>query len=321
MKKKYICWVCVDALKVGTWKQAEALASKWIGKYEKKPIHLPSWCRWMPSKIFAKLPVFLKNMAVKSITDPLPDIIIAAGRQAVLVALALKRSTKTVVLMNPGISPQHFDAVVAPTHDQLLGKNVIFTQGAIHAIQPEKLVFPRTLEKYTNPRVGILLGGNSVHGTYKDELAIKMANDLRTFINSNSALIGASLIITPSRRTPLKWLEIFERNLDGVPYWIWNQKTKNPYPNLLKGIDAIIVCEDSISMASEACVMGKPVLIYPTGITKLKFKRFYQQLFARKHAQPFEIKANLNNQLVLNELDKVIEQLNKMNFFPAKNPT
>jgi mitochondrial fission protein ELM1 len=148
-----------------------------------------------------------------------------------------------------------------------------------------------------------------------------MANDLRTFINSNSALIGASLIITPSRRTPLKWLEIFERNLDGVPYWIWNQKTKNPYPNLLKGVDAIIVCEDSISMASEACVMGKPVLIYPTGITKLKFKRFYQQLFARKHAQPFEIKANLNNQLVLNELDKVIEQLNKMNFFPAKNPT
>ena len=321
MKKKYICWVCVDALKVGTWKQAEALASKWIGKYEKKPVDLPAWCRWMPSKVFAKLPVFLKNMAVKKITGPLPDIIIAAGRQAVLVALALRQSAKTVVLMNPGISPQLFDAVVAPIHDQLDGKNVICTQGAIHAIQPENLVFPRALEKYTNPRVGILLGGNSVHGNYKDELAIKMANDLRTFINSNSALIGASLIITPSRRTPLKWLKVFEHNLDGVSYWIWNQKTKNPYPNLLKGVDAIIVCEDSISMASEACIMGKPVLIYPTGITKLKFKRFYHQLFSQRHAQPFEVKSKLNNPLVLNELDKVIEQLNKMNFFPAKNPT
>ena len=321
MKKKYICWVCVDTLKVGTWKQAEALASKWIGKYEKKPIHLASWCRWMPSKIFAMLPVFLKSMAVKKITGPLPDVIIAAGRQAVLVALALRQSTKTVVLMNPGISPQLFDAVVAPIHDQLDGKNVICTQGAIHAIQPENLVFPRILEKYTTPRVVVLLGGNSVHGTYKDELAIKMANDLRTFINSNSTLIGANLIITPSRRTPLKWLEIFERNLDGVSYWIWDQKTKNPYPHLLKGVDAIIVCEDSISMASEACIMGKPVLIYPTGITKLKFKRFYQQLFDQKHAQPFEIKANFNNQLVLNELDKVVEQLDKMNFFPAKNPT
>ncbi len=319
MKKKYICWVCVDAFKVGTWKQAEALALKWVSEYEKKPIQLPIWCRWMPSRVFVRLPDFLKIMAVRSLNGPVPDIIIAAGRQAVLVALALRHRTKTVVLMKPEISPHYFNAVVAPLHDQLEGGNVICTQGAIHGIQPEKLIFPGDLEKYAQPRIGVLLGGNSVHGEYKDELAIKMANDLRDLVILNTSLIGASLIITPSRRTPLKWLEIFERNLEGISYWIWDQKTENPYPHLLNEVDAIVVCEDSISMASEACVMGRPVLIYSTGITKQKFKRFYQELFTKSYAQPFTINAKLNKSPVLKELDRVVEQLNEMKILPTKS--
>lgn len=308
MKKKIICMVCVDALKVGTWKQAEALASKWIGQFEKKPIQLPIWCRWMPPKLFAMLPGFLKNMVVKSFSSHLPDLIIAAGRQAVLVALALRHQVKTVVLMNPGVSPSYFDAVIAPVHDQLKGENVINTQGAIHGIDPNELEFPKYLEKYMYPRIGVLLGGNSVHGVYEKNLAVKMANDLRTFAVAQ----GASLIITPSRRTPIEWLEDFEAVLEGLSYWIWDQKTVNPYPNFLKGVDAIVVCEDSISMASEACVMGKPVLIYPTGITKLKFKRFYQQLFSNSYAHPFTMDAKLTTSPVLKELDRVVDQLKKM---------
>ena len=310
--KKIICWVCVDTFKVGTWKQAEALASKWIGIFEKKPIQLPIWCRWMPPVLFVKLPEFLKNKAVKGLGNYLPDIIIAAGRQAVLVALALRHKSKTVVLMNPGVSPSYFDVVIAPVHDQVEGKNVINTQGAIHGINPEELIFPECLEKYGCPRVGVLLGGNSVHGVYEKDLAIKMANDLCAFTASK----GASLIITPSRRTPVEWLEIFEKTLEGVSYWIWDQKTTNPYPNFLKGVNVIVVCEDSISMASEACVMGKPVLIYPTGITKPKFKRFYEQLFENSYAQPFSQDAKLNTPQVLKELDRVVEQLKKMDILP-----
>ncbi len=308
MKKKYICWVCVDTLKVGSWKQAEALASKWIGKYEKKSIQLPVWCYWIPPEVFVRLPGFLKNMAVKSLGSCLPNIIIAAGRQAVLVALALRHKVKTVVLMNPGVPAHYFDAVIAPVHDQIEGQNVVCTQGAIHGINPEELIFPECLEKYAYPRIGVLLGGNSIHGLYKENLAIKMANDLRAFAASKEA----SLIITPSRRTPVKWLEIFKYHLEGLPYWIWDQKTTNPYPNFLKGVDAIIVCEDSISMSTEACVMGKPVLIYPTGITKPRFRRFYQQLFLNSYAQPFAKDAKLNTPPVLKELDKVVDQLNKM---------
>lgn len=312
MKKKIFCWVCVDTLKIGTWKQAEALASKWIGVYEKKPIELPIWCRWMPPKLFIRLPNFLKNLAVKSFKSPLPNILIAAGRQAVLVALALRHKTKTVVLMNPSVNTNYFDIVVAPAHDQLIGKNVIVTHGAIHGIEPENLMFPSDLEQYASPRVAVLLGGNSVHGNYDENLAIKMAKDLKALISSNSLWGKASFLITPSRRTPLKWLEVFEKNLEGLSYWIWDQKTTNPYPNFLKGADAIIVCEDSISMASEACVMGKPVLIYPTGIKKPKFKRFYQQLFAKGYAQPFALITKFITPPVLKELDRVVEQLNDM---------
>ncbi len=330
MKRNIYGWICVDAQKTGTWAQAEALAKRWLVDSARKPVSLPNWCRWMPPGLFAILPGFLKRLAVKNFSDALsnihgdthdlPDIVIAAGRQAVLVALALKpalkqiappnHQVKTVVLMNPMVSCQHFDTVIAPIHDQLAGQNVISTCGAMHGIEPAQLVFPRELQSYSNPRVGVLLGGNSLHGVYKKALAIKLAHDLKDFIAVHGASPGASLIITPSRRTPVDWLAIFEENLTGLPYWLWDQTSPNPYPNLLAGLDAIIVCEDSISMASEACVMGKPVLIYPTGIETPKFKRFYQQLFARGHAQAFAIDAKLSPTPILKEVDRVVKRLN-----------
>ena len=65
-------------------------------------------------------------------------------------------------------------------------------------------------------------------------------------------------------------------------------------------------------MASEACVMGKPVLIYPTGIKKEKFKKFYKKLFENGYAQAFCANANINPKQapVLKEVDRVVEQLN-----------
>lgn len=312
MQKKTKAWVCVDKHKIGTWRQAEALAFFWLKTYEKKPILLPIWCRWMPPIIFKFLPVFLKKIAIRELGKDMPKVVIAAGRQAVLVALALRKNAKTVVLMNPGVSAKNFDVVVAPAHDQIEGKNVIVTLGALHGIKYRQLAFPEYLKKYSKPRIGVLLGGNSMHGDYQEHLAIKMAEDLKSLIEGNSNFKGGILIITPSRRTPLKWLEVFEKNLKGTPYWIWDQKSENPYPNLLKEMDAVIVCEDSISMASEACITGKSVLIYPTGIAKSKFKIFYQQLFAKNYAQPFAIDISLKKVPVLNELSIVVERLEKM---------
>lgn len=319
IKNPLTCWVCVDTLKVGTWKQAEALADKWLGKnknifFEKKPIKLSAWCRWMPPAVFLRLPDFFKKKSIQHLKGPIPDVIIAAGRQAVLVALALRNRVKTVVLMNPGVPPSYLDVVIAPVHDQLEGNNVIATQGAIHGITIENLIFPKDLEKFQSPRIGVLLGGNSIHGKYTNDLAIKMANDFRSFIGLNTKFSNASLIITPSRRTPPGWLEIFEEHLSDLPYWIWDQKTANPYPHFLKGIDIVIVCEDSISMASEACVTGKPVLIYPTGISKPKFKRFHQQLVDNGYAQKFNFNPNTDKRKILKELDRVVNELEK--FFP-----
>jgi mitochondrial fission protein ELM1 len=237
-------------------------------------------------------------------------LVIAAGRQAILVAIALRHKAKTVVLMNPGVPSYYFDVVIAPVHDKIVGKSVIATQGALHGIDSSKLVFPEYLLNYPSPKVGVLLGGNSIHGTYESSLAVKLADDLKKFCAN-----GGSLIITPSRRTPLAWLENFEKNLNGVVYWIWDQKTENPYPGLLSGVDVIVVCEDSISMASEACVIGKPVFIYTTGVKKAKFKYFYQQLFDKGYAQPFSFDVTLEKNKdpkVLKEVDRVVKQISKM---------
>lgn len=297
----------MDDTKIGTWRQAEALASSWLKVFEKKPIKLPVWCRWMPPSVFNLLPDFLKELSVRRLGDCVPEVIIAAGRQAVLVALALRKKTTTVVIMNPCISSKYFNVVIAPAHDHVKGANVITTFGAIHNIQYKNLVFPEYLKKYSKPRVGLLLGGNSIHGDYQESLAVKMASDLRSLMEKKFK--GGSLIITPSRRTPVEWINIFTKNLQGIPYWIWDRQSNNPYPNLLKEIDLIIVCEDSISMASEACIIGKPVMIYPTGIKKRKFKDFYQQLFDNYYAQPFNLEVQADKTATLDELDTVVRKL------------
>ena len=79
-------------------------------------------------------------------------------------------------------------------------------------------------------------------------------------------------MITTSRRTSQETYEIIKNELkflgDRLKIWNTGYRTKNPYSGFLSHADAVAVTGDSISVCSEACSTGKPVLIFaPRNIT------------------------------------------------------
>src|SRR5690606_33209982 len=69
--------------------------------------------------------------------------------------------------------------------------------------------------------------------------------------------------------------------------FVWNGAGENPYPGLLGHADAVLVTEDSVSMASEAATTGLPVHIFPLGRVAPKIRRFHESLTARGASRRF----------------------------------
>lgn len=220
------------------------------------------------------LPNFLKGhrfpcLAESSIAElapPLPDIVIAAGRRAAPALLCIKHqkpSCFTVQVMHPDMRLAHFDAVVLPKHDQPPQlPNVIPTLGAPHRWTGE--VLAKAIDKYKEmldglprPHTAVLIGGNTKYG----EL---MESDIKRLCGKLINVIGqGSLLVTTSRRTPKKAVELIKQYLP-QPNWLHTAEEvgDNPYPAFLGSADRVIVTGDSISMVSEACVRGVAVYAF-----------------------------------------------------------
>jgi hypothetical protein len=84
-----------------------------------------------------------------------------------------------------------------------------------------------------------------------------MAEKLKKFANA----AGASLALIPSRRAPDELLNHLIKSLKTTPHAVMDTEDENPYPGILGHAAAIIVTSDSVNMASEAAITGKPVLI------------------------------------------------------------
>jgi len=171
--------------------------------------------------------------------------------------------TFTVHIQNPLVDPKNFDVVVSPAHDKLKGDNVFVTQGAIHHVTKEKLQhaavhFSPLLSSLPHPVISVLVGGKNKHQGFTPESVADFAAQLLCAAKTT----GGAIAMTASRRTGAENEAILRRSIAGVPHYIWDQTTENPYFGLLALADVIVVTGDSISMISEACSTGKPVYIY-----------------------------------------------------------
>ncbi|MBY0462973.1 MAG: mitochondrial fission ELM1 family protein [Alphaproteobacteria bacterium] len=312
-------WVLCDQGKTGTYRQCLALANIIESVYSipfiHKEISLKGFWRYLPPHFarFQTKPELLQKDA-SSLKPPYPFVIVAAGRQAVTAAMAFRGHSFIIVLQNPHINSSYFDLVISPLHDEVKGDNVFSTLGALHPIRPETLLElrqnPEVLKKYqsySEKRITVLVGGDNKYYRYTAEFMESLVARLKYMITEHPVYKGGSLLITPSRRTRPELVVMLQEGLKGLSCQIWDGKGDNPYLEYLALADALVVTGDSISMMSEACLMGKPAYIAEVPIKNKRFKKFRQSLYDNKHAQCFFDELAVEGFKSLDELKRMQE--------------
>lgn len=213
---------------------------------------------------------------------PWPAIAVATGRVAIPYIKALKRragdATFTVILQDPRTSTKIADLFWVPIHDRMRGPNVLTTLTPPHPFSAARLAslrshVPPDIAALPSPRVAVILGGKNAVYKFTDACDDRIERSLKDL-----ASLGASFMITPSRRTHARLLNAVDKATAGSPRILWNGEGINPYPDFLAHADALVVTADSVNMCGEAAATGKPVYIFQPDGGSPKFERYHQAL-------------------------------------------
>jgi uncharacterized protein len=274
------CWIISEA-KAGMDTQTRGLAEALGVDYEMKRVTLDGVKKWTAP--WGRVP---KRASFGSpgtnFCPPWPTLAIATGRASIPYLRELRRragpSLFTVVLLDPQTGPGIADVIWVPEHDRRRGPNVVTSPTSPHGFSPERIAklratVPPEIAALAHPRIAVLLGGKN--GSY----AFSDADDqrLQTALQS-LAKLGASFMITPSRRTHPRLVEVTDAATRNAPRIFWDGTADNPYPAFFAHADAFVVTADSVNMTGECCATGRPVYVFhPTG-GKPKFQRFHAKL-------------------------------------------
>ena len=252
-------WVLEDP-RAGTAAQALGIAERLGQPFRRVPQHFGP---------FARLPWPWPTLAGlagrEAFTPPWPSLVISAGRRAAPVSRWLRaRGARTLHCMRPGLGAHDFDLLVIGAHDRPApAPNLLIIQGAAHRLTPEALAaapahFPE-FARLPRPITTLLLGGPVRAEGMAPALAARIANQ--------AAALGASLLVTASRRTGLAATQAVAEALKNTPHVLypWGGAGANPYTAMLAMADTLVVTADSISMLSEALMTTSPLLIADPG--------------------------------------------------------
>ncbi len=210
-----------------------------------------------------------------------PRYVLAAGRLTIPYLRAIRRAGRgrsfTVAFMDPRV-PDAADLIWVPQHDARRGENVITTVTSPHGFSPERLKalrdeLPAEIAALPGPRVAVLLGGRGGGFDFTPSAIDRLADALRQM-----AFLGASFLITPSRRTPLALRDAVRAATAEAPRIVWDGTGGNPYPHFLASADTFVVTADSINMTGEACATGQPVYVFMPEAGRPKFHVFHRAL-------------------------------------------
>jgi uncharacterized protein len=213
---------------------------------------------------------------------PWPTFAFAAGRLTIPYIRALKRDaglrTFTVILLDPKMPLNSADLMWIPNHDRRRGANVVTTLTSPHGFSPTRLAelrakVPPDIAALPSPRVAVLIGGPNGEHRFESADAERFCQALEGFVRG-----GASLMISPSRRTPAEFLAAVNRATAAAPRILFNGQGQNPYADFLAHADAFVVTADSVNMAGEAAATSRPIYIFEPSGGSAKFARFHQGL-------------------------------------------
>jgi len=286
-----VCWILADD-KPGNVNPCRGLAEA-VGLATVEKRIRPRW-PWSALPPWAWLaPMRAGGRGSDPLAPPWPDLLIAAGRQTVAPAAAIRRLARgrcfAVQILNPRFALDAFDLVAPPAHDRLAGANVLATVGAINRVTPARLaaeaarVAP-SVAALPAPRVAALIGGGSRHHRMTPADAAAIGARLAALARDH----GAGLMVTASRRTGDANTRALREALAGVAATVWDGAGHNPYFGYLGLAEAIVVTADSVAMVSEACTTGKPVSVIDLPGGSAKLDRFHADLRARGMTRPFD---------------------------------
>ena len=290
----------------GMISQVEGLAKALGLEFIHEKIELNKFWKLIPPKLTPIQSYVFKNNINKDF-----NIVISCGRKSVIPSIFLKKKFKNQIMnihiQDPKVSLDNFDLIVAPEHDDLDGKNVLKSKGAIHYLRNNEL---NENENYLKSKINkekviaLIVGGPNKYYDYDQNLIKKLLYLMREIIDLNNC----QLIFIPSMRTPQKVIDtvndIFDKN-----QIIITKVDKRAYLSSLKLANHIVVTCDSTSMISEAAMTGKPLYVaqMPAIKKNYRFKKFFELFESLNITRnlPKDLKLDTWNYEKLNETDRI----------------
>ena len=237
-------------------------------------------------KLFPPKVTPISQNVFKKINTSDYDVIISCGRKSIIPSIYLKKNSPKKItnihIQDPKINLNNFTHVIAPQHDELIGKNVLSTKGAIHYLTKEEI---DTHTSYLKDRLEngkeyflLILGGPTKHYDYSIENVSNIFNLFDALVKKYD-LQG---IVVPSMRTPKNIIELSKDRLTKNSLVI-ETVDKKAYLSALSLAKYIAVTCDSTSMISESALTGKPIYVADIPTTKndqriQKFRKLFNQL-------------------------------------------
>ena len=301
----------------GMISQVEGLAKALDLDFIHEKIELNNFWELIPPKITPIQKFVFKNNIQNNY-----DVVISCGRKSVIPSIYLKKKFKNKIInihiQDPKVSLDNFDFIVAPEHDDLKGKNVLTTKGAIHYLRNSEL---GENENYLKPKINkeklitFIVGGPNKYYDYND----KTIDEIFLKIKDNFINKGYQLIFIPSMRTPQNVINK-AKNYFSENQIIITNVDKKAYLSSLKLANHIVVTCDSTSMISEAAMTGKPIYVaqMPAIKNNKRFKKFFELFKSLNIIKDLENSVDEWNYEKLNETDKISsyikEQLKNYDF-------
>jgi mitochondrial fission protein ELM1 len=135
--------------------------------------------------------------------------------------------TYTVIIQDPRTGAGAADLIAVPAHDALRGENVIQTLTAPHGFSQHRLAqlrrnLPKEIAALPEPRVAVVLGGpNSIY-PFREEDSARLGGAL-----ASMAALGASFLVTSSRRTPPHTLKAVLEATQASRRIVWDGKASS----------------------------------------------------------------------------------------------
>ena len=293
----------------GMISQVEGLARALDIDFIHEKIELSSFWRFIPPKLTPVQNFVFKNKIEKNF-----NIVISCGRKSVIPSIYLKKKFKNKIInihiQDPKVSLKNFDFIVAPEHDEISGKNVLTTKGAIHYLRNDDLeenanyLKPKIIKE---KKVAFIVGGPNKYYNYNENFV----DQIFYKIDNNFIKQGYQLIFIPSMRTPKKIIEKAQNYFSSDEIIIDNID-KRAYLSALKLADYIVVTCDSTSMISEAAMTGKPIYVAHMKSIKenTRFKNFFTLFKSLNIIKDLENSVEEWQYKKLNETDKISGYIN-----------